>query len=80
MKTTSGASTPGRVQLCSPTGHLGPQPKLDATLSEIDGRPWHIFVAPLVLANGVAMSEMQDVSDALRIDEIVDRHALGHRV
>jgi hypothetical protein len=36
-------------------------------------------VAALVLADGVAVGEAEDVGDALRIDEIVDGDLSGHR-
>jgi sirohydrochlorin ferrochelatase len=65
--------------VCDPSRHLGTQPELDATLSEINGRSWHVVVAPLVLADGVAMSKVQDVGDALCVDEVVDCYLFGHR-
>ena len=77
---TSRSGAAGGVELCGPAGDLRTEPELYATVSEIDNRPWHVVVAPLVLADCVAMSEVQDVSDALRIDEIVDRHSFGHGI
>jgi hypothetical protein len=79
-ETTSRTSTAGGVQLRGPARDLGTEPELDATLSEIDGRLWHVVIAPLVLADSVAMSEAEDVSDALGVDEIVYRHSSRHSV
>jgi hypothetical protein len=53
-----------------PTLNLGTEPKLDAALSEIEYRPWHVVVALLVLKHGVAVREAEDFGHALGVDQI----------
>jgi len=75
------ASGPAAAALClpiSPSGDLRSEPEFDPTRPQIDGRLRHVVVAPLVLAHGVAMGEVKDVGDTLRVDEIVDRDSLRH--
>ncbi len=64
-ESTSRPGAAGCVQLCGPLRHLAAKPELDATFAEIHGRLWHVVVASLVLADGVAMSEVKDVRNVL---------------
>jgi hypothetical protein len=59
---------------------LGTEPKLDAALTEVDRRPWHVLVFPLVLEYRVAVREAQDIRHALGVEEIVGLDLRGHDV
>lgn len=62
--------TAGRL-LLGPTFDLGSQPELHAALTEVDCRSGHICVALLVLADGVAVGEVEDVGDTLCVKQIL---------
>jgi hypothetical protein len=47
---------------------LRAEPELDAALAEVDRRPWHVFVLPLVLEHRVAVREAQDIRYALGVE------------
>jgi len=57
---------------------LRTEPELDAPLAQIDGRPWHVFVLPLVLEHGVPVRQTEDIGDALGVEEIVCLDLRGH--
>jgi len=55
-----------------PTLHLRTEPKPWPTTAEIQYRPWHVLVASQVLADTVAIAQIEDLSDVLRVDKVLD--------
>jgi hypothetical protein len=62
----------------SPSLDLGTEPELDASLTQVDDRLWHVVVPALVLKHGVAVGESEDVSDALCVEKILGSDAWRH--
>jgi hypothetical protein len=58
---------------------LRTEPELDSALAEIDYRLRHILVFALVLKDGVAVGEVEDVGHSLRIEEVFRSDSGGHR-
>ena len=54
-------------------------PEARATATEIEGRPRHVRIAVQILAHRVAMGEAEDSGDVMRVDQVVEEHATGHR-
>jgi len=69
-----------RCLLGRPPLYVRPQPELDTPLPEVDYRPRHVGVAPLIEADTVPMRELEDVGDALSIGEIVGIDPSTHRI
>jgi hypothetical protein len=72
-----------RYLLVSPALDFGSEPELYSTLSEVEHRHRHVVIPLLILQDGISVGEAQDLSDALRIEEIVsldsDHQASLHR-
>jgi hypothetical protein len=62
-----------------PALDLGPKPQAWSTTSQVEDWAWHFGIPVHVLAHGVSVSESEDSSDVMGVDEIVDKHAAGHR-
>lgn len=67
-----------RCLLGRPAFHLGSQPELHAARSQIEHRLWHVGVPPLILGDGVAVSEPEDFRNALCVEEILGVDFRGH--
>jgi hypothetical protein len=65
------------LALCPPLD-LGSEPELDTTLAEVDDRSRHVFVSLLILADGIAVGEFEDVGDALSVEEMLCLDFGGH--
>ena len=57
---------------------LRPQPQARAFGSEVHDRPRHVWVAPLVCADCVALSESEERCDALRVDQVLAPDQRSH--
>ena len=75
---TSGTRAAGRRLLGCPAFNVRPEPDLDTAVAEVEDRPWHVRVPVLVDADAVAVSEAQELSHAIGVDEIVDVDSLAH--
>jgi hypothetical protein len=60
----------GRLSL-RPRPHLRSEPELAASAAKVDNRTGHIRIPLLILANGVAMGETEDLRDAMGINQIL---------
>jgi hypothetical protein len=61
-----------RDDLRVPAFDLWAKPELRAAATEVDDRARHVRVLPLVLADGVAVSETEQPRNLLRVDQVVD--------
>ena len=81
-KTTQSASlttsTAIRRLACGPSFDFGSKPELDAPLAEIEHGLRHIVVPLLILKDGVAVSQPEDLGYALRIEQILCRDHRSH--
>lgn len=70
---------PSELDLPSvPSLDLGSKPEARSTTAEIEDWTRHVGVPVHVLAHGVPVSESEDSSDVVRVDQITDEHAAGH--
>jgi len=63
----------------SPPLHLRPQPKHRTSTAEVDNRAGHFLVTRLVLADGVAVGETEDLRHIAGINQLVDDDFARHR-
>jgi hypothetical protein len=61
-----------------PALDLGTEPKLDSAVTEIDHRPWHVFIPALVEADAVAVGNAEKISDRLGVKQIFRRDLGTH--
>ncbi len=66
-------------ELGSPRGDLRTEPELDATLTQIQGRLGHVVVPVLIDADGVGMTQAEQIGHATRIQKVVDVHPSAHQ-
>jgi hypothetical protein len=57
---------------------LGSQPETRPSATEIEDWTRHLGVPLHVLAHGISVSEPQDLSDLVGVDQVIDEHATGH--
>jgi len=60
------------LMAAGPSLDLRPQPQHRTAAAKVDDWPRHVLVAGLVLANGVAVGETEDLRHVAGIDQIVD--------
>jgi hypothetical protein len=63
-----------------PSLDIGPQPEFDPTRPEIDDRARHVLVPSLIQIDAVAVGELENLCDALRIDEVVGIDLPSHTI
>lgn len=63
---------------CGPSLDLRPEPQSAPPLAHVHYGPWHVRVTLLVHADRVAMSQTQDHSDLVRVNELGWINSLGH--
>jgi hypothetical protein len=61
-----------------PPFYLGTEPKHRPTAPEVDDGTGHVGIPGLVLADRAAVSEPEDLSDVVRVDQILDEDAARH--
>jgi len=76
----SWARSPARDLERVPALDLRAQPQTGPTRSEVKHGAWHIGVASLVVADGVAVGEAEDPCDVVGVDELVERDSVRHEV
>jgi hypothetical protein len=64
--------------LLGPTFDLSTEPELHPAVAEVDCGPGHVVVALLVLADGIAVGEAEDVCDPLCVEQILRIHLGAH--
>ena len=57
---------------------LRSEPQARPAAAEVEDGPGHVGIPVHILADGIAMSEPQDPSNIVRVDEVVDEHAARH--
>jgi len=62
-----------------PALDLGTKPEHRSAATEVDHRPWHVWVARLVLADRVPVSKTQDLGNVVGVDQVVDEDSSGHK-
>jgi hypothetical protein len=62
-----------------PTLDLGSEPELHAPVAELAHRARHVLVPVLIHANGVAVSETEEIGHSICVEEIVDVYLSTHR-
>jgi hypothetical protein len=65
--------------LLFPRDHLAAKPQLAATLAEVDDGPGHRRVSTLVTRDGVALSEPEQLSYSLRVNDVFSIDEPSHR-
>ena len=73
-----GPCSSARFLVGSPAFHLGSQPELHAARSQVEHRLRHVGVPPLILGDGVAVSEAKDFGNALCVEKILGVDLRGH--
>jgi hypothetical protein len=70
--------------LVEPTGRVAPghdlrlEPEKRPSRTKIDDGSRHVRIAPLIDGHGCPLSQAQDLSDTLGIDEVVSVHLWRH--
>ena len=62
----------------SPAFDLGPKPELQSAFAEVDNRARHVGVTTLVLADGVAVGQAQEVRNGLGVEKVFGRNQRSH--
>ena len=62
-----------------PSLYLRSQPEARPATAKIKDRARHVGIPVQVLAYRVAVGEAENLGDVMRVDEIVEEHALSHR-
>jgi hypothetical protein len=73
---------PARPTLCELTSRpcfdLRPKPQLGPSIAELADWTRHVVVPVLIHAHGVAVSETEELGDAVCVEEIVDVYLAAH--
>jgi hypothetical protein len=75
---TSWAGATGCLKLLDPSCDLRAEPELDAAFTKVDDRLGHVVVGSLILADGVAVRQAENVGDALSVDQVIDGDLFRH--
>lgn len=76
MATETGTALGGRRGM--PPLYLGTQPEHGPSAAEVDDWTRHVGISGLVLADRVAVSEPEDLSYIMGVDQILDEDAARH--
>jgi hypothetical protein len=63
-----------------PSLDLGSQPETRSTTAEIENGAWHVRIPVQVLAHSVPVSQTEDLSNPVRVDQIVNEDAASHEI
>jgi hypothetical protein len=73
-------SSPAELDLPGvPSLDLRAQPEARSTTTKIEDRPRHVRIAVHVETHGVSVGETEYPGDVVRVDQIIEKYATGHR-